>query len=614
MYPVSAAYKTAMKSGARFEYVRGYINGVMFEDENVLTMSYTNRCSDTSDITFGSVYIGQLKAEFHNILINRGEWRNAVITVDVGLHVADDEIEWVPLGLFTVASAEWTDNGVSILANDNIIKFDKSAVGVNISGGSAYSVILYCCNRCGLVLATTPQEMDGWTNNGFDFEWNSENDVQTFRDIVGYAAACLGACVTADRDGAIKIVRLIAPKAEFVDTIDRSDRIIGSVFADFKTLYAGVAITRKSAKTGEPYRFYYTSPGVDPSLNKVDEYYIDMGNNPLLNTQYPQHPWEVDQALQHLGAAAYTQLDFTPYKISMLSNIVYDMGDIIFLRGWIPGESSSSTYGQIHQIDWTLKHLTEFQGFGSDPNLKLGKSASGKSSAGSSSSAAMNEMTYISYENAEYIEIPEDSGTIVTELEFVAKEATQVDIWHEYHLQDLEPIEANEPIEARLVYYLDDNMVAFFPIEHWTGGERHILGTNYFINGVSKGERHEWKVVLFLHNATGLIDVGQGRALLRGQKLEGDGTSHDTLIKVSDYIGRFNIKTLSAKEFTESVRFIQQTILTAEADDVLDRQNIEELTVREFSESVNIRLRFVCDWMWMSGQAYSGDTLDDTLF
>lgn len=615
MYPVSEKYLEAMKSRSRFEYCRGTIDigydPIPFTDKNVLNMNYTNRCSDTADATFGSCFIGQLKADFFNINVPAGDWRRAVITVEVGLLVdeEEEEIEWVPLGVFNVASAEWKDNYVSILANDNIIKLDKNAVGIELSGGTVYDIAYYCCLQCGVTLANTEEEIKSWTNGTYDLEWNSSNDVSTFRDIMGYVSACVAGFVTADRDGKIKIARLATSRTQYVDILYKKDRIIGSSFSDFETVYAGVRIIRKSEKYKKEVMVYYTANNV-PEQYKSDEFYIDMGNNPFLSILYPKNPWMLNTILQNIASRAYSYLSMTPYTVSTLSNIIYDLSDILMMREAIPGVPI--TYARIMQIDWTLKETTEFQGFGSDPTLKLGKTAAEKAATGSSSASAMNEMTYISYQNSDLIEVGEDPVE-VSFLNFVAKEATSVDIWHEFHLVEVAPIDPNEPIEAVLWYYLDGELVAFFPRETWNVGETHILGTNYFINGVGKNEQHTWRVTLHLINGRGYIDIGEGRTLLRGQRLEGNESS-DNFIQASDYIGRYSVKTLSAEEFSDAVQFIQQTIVKAEGSDMVNRQNFEELSTRELTDSVNIRMRLVNDWIWMSGQAYSGDTIDDTLF
>ena len=72
MYPVSAAFKTQMKKSHRIEHVRGTIAGVSFDDDNIVSLNYSNRCSDTSDVTFGSAYIGQISAVFTGLNIQWG--------------------------------------------------------------------------------------------------------------------------------------------------------------------------------------------------------------------------------------------------------------------------------------------------------------------------------------------------------------------------------------------------------------------------------------------------------------------------------------------------------------------------------------------------------------
>ena len=76
----SAAFYEELKKASRIEHVRGSIGGVYFDDSNIVSLHYSNRCSDTSDISFGYAYIGQVNITFIDINILRGSWRNKAIS------------------------------------------------------------------------------------------------------------------------------------------------------------------------------------------------------------------------------------------------------------------------------------------------------------------------------------------------------------------------------------------------------------------------------------------------------------------------------------------------------------------------------------------------------
>ena len=58
MYSVSEEFLAKLQEHTRVEHVRGTIGTALFTDSNVLSMSVSNRCSDTADINFGSAYVG----------------------------------------------------------------------------------------------------------------------------------------------------------------------------------------------------------------------------------------------------------------------------------------------------------------------------------------------------------------------------------------------------------------------------------------------------------------------------------------------------------------------------------------------------------------------------
>ena len=617
-----------MNAKARREFVRGTISKPLsrvydFTSANVISMSYSNRCSDTSDITLGSVYVGQLNATFYNLKDNIydepmpfGSWRDMEIDVEVGLMVdeEEEEIEWVPLGVFTVSSAEWTDVGVNIVAYDNVVKLDKPVGNLSTFGGNVWNVASYCCSRCGVQLGNTTSEIESWTNGSqaYEYEFNPENDCKTYRDIISYIATIVGAFVTADRGGEIILRRLCVSDAlSGLIHVQKNSRIHGTIISDYNTYYAGISLTYP--QTGKT--FYKTSifvPQDDPTRD-VPEFYIPLGTNPFLTAKYVVNPVISDVARQNLANMVNLYLNWSPYKTAVLSTVAYDLGDRLVL--WETSSAPSYLIVCVMSIEWTLNQTTTFQGFGADPRLKTGTTAADKASSSASSSSSMNEITYCNFESMDEIVLGDGTAVDVTDIMFTAKDVTDVEIWHEFFLTGLERVDPDFPIQAILTYYMDGSALDYSPAEEYAVDEEsmHILGTNYFWNGVSKVEQHEWRVTLRLNNGTGVIPPGGARALLKGQKLV-SGESTDNLIQAKDLLGFFDIKTMSVVGFTDSVTIDLIDHVASECADDVDRPDIEDLSVRAVEDSVTIKMRLVSDWVWMSGQAYSGDTLDDTLF
>ena len=128
MYSVSDEFKKAMKKPVLKTYLKGTIGDVNFNDSNILSGSFsiTNQCSGSEALEIGQVYVGELNATFLNINLERYKWKGQVITPFFGLELADKTVEYIPLGVFIIDSAEWTKTGVVVKAYDNMSLLDKN--------------------------------------------------------------------------------------------------------------------------------------------------------------------------------------------------------------------------------------------------------------------------------------------------------------------------------------------------------------------------------------------------------------------------------------------------------------------------------------------------------
>ena len=128
MYAVSEQYKAAMKQPVQRFRMTGTIGDHPFTDDNILAGSFsiTNQCTGNDEITIGQVYVGELDVTFMNMPISRYGWKGLEIRPVFGMKIADGTYEDVPLGVFTVETAEWTASGVVIKAYDHMALLDKN--------------------------------------------------------------------------------------------------------------------------------------------------------------------------------------------------------------------------------------------------------------------------------------------------------------------------------------------------------------------------------------------------------------------------------------------------------------------------------------------------------
>lgn len=136
MYQVSEAYREAMHRKVQTFRLTGTAGNKAFTDANILkgSFSITNQCSGSDAVEIGQVYIGELNATFMDMGISRYQWQALEISPSLGLKLADSSYEDIPLGIFTVAEAEWTASGIVVKAYDNMARFDKNYGGGNAKG------------------------------------------------------------------------------------------------------------------------------------------------------------------------------------------------------------------------------------------------------------------------------------------------------------------------------------------------------------------------------------------------------------------------------------------------------------------------------------------------
>lgn len=160
MITLTNEQKAELYRHTRVDHVRGTVGGVAFDDSNVISMHYSNRCSNTDDISFGLAYVGQINVTFCNIPVYRKNWKAGKrIEIEWGFDYTDENDEpatfWADAGVFFIASADWTDTGINVIANDVISKFDKSFGGIQTNANTIGGFAEFACQECGVDFALT---------------------------------------------------------------------------------------------------------------------------------------------------------------------------------------------------------------------------------------------------------------------------------------------------------------------------------------------------------------------------------------------------------------------------------------------------------------------------
>lgn len=496
MYPVSEAFKTAIKKAQRVEHVRGTVGNVPFTDSNIISLSYSNRCSDTSDVTFGYAYVGQIEVTFVNMPITRGAWRGQTITLEYGLTLADDSVEWIPSGVYTIASAEWTDIGITITATDCLSKLDIPTQVTN-TVGTPFGMLTMIANDTGVTLGITQGEVEALPNGSETVTLASPNDIVTYRDFVSWIASMVGGFATATMDGKLTI-RSFADSV-VVDQFSDRYRIQGSVFSDYSTNYDGITITDKDNGL-----MYYSADGEDGA-------YINIGANPLLQAELEATR---DRQRQTLATVAH-DIAYTPFTIQLNNCPVYDLGDLLECSGGVAGEDTLTCC--IMSIEWTFKNTISLQGFGADPSLTSGKSKTDKVLNSIKKQTSDQSLTYYTFTNSEEIEINDFEQTTLIDVEFAVNSPTTVMMLHEIKMLN-ELVDDTQTVT--LYFYHGDDLINYQPADTYSeDDEYHFFPSFYTLLNVQNGVTQRWRVKAQTSSGTATIEIGDAQATLVGQKM-----------------------------------------------------------------------------------------------
>lgn len=435
MYAVSQAYLNAIKQPAQKHYLYGSITTprgyTSFDKDNVVSGSFhiQNQCSPNTDLVLGSVYTGTLTATFHDVNVPRNSWIGQVITPQSGIELPNGTTERIPLGIFTVAEATHTAEGVEVVAYDNMTKFDKKFKAKKFKTPQPMYDYLYdICIACGVTLGMTQEQVENLPNGSTDIGLTGcngslkdyGNDLNTYRDLLYWAAQTCVCFATIDRQGRL-VLRRFKKESAVVDEISESYRLAGARFEDYTTNY--VAIYVNDTTTGEDVYYGYDAAALRQQLSETaaevqdaedaideleeeyqqgqiteEEYregvalcrrhikalnkrlawlekalekaiagddgvFMDLGENPMLQ---PDGVGATNTAMRTKILEKVSDISYTPFTCSTVFGVHYDLGDIIrFVGGHATDDGEVCC---IMSYDYNFNGEYVMEGYGADPN------------------------------------------------------------------------------------------------------------------------------------------------------------------------------------------------------------------------------------------------------
>jgi len=311
-FDVSPEYLYTMYDRATERRITGTINGVAFTGNDIIrsSLEVSNRCAEESDMKIGGVYIGQLNLTFVPSFVNKlakKKYINATILVNIGMYVEDNE-EWedIPLGVFTVQSANISRAGITIEAYDNMHKFDKPFPD-NPLYGELYDLLMYCCLDCGVELGVTRAFCETLANGQDELYLDERNDIETYRDCLYWVAQTAGAFATINRSGELELRQFGLGTTEMEETNRDND----AVYYDYVTKYTSVSFD--DFESGET--MYYT---VTPD----DGLCMNLGANPFLQTVADKDAQEAIAYLEGQIDEKRQQIEDVEAEIDLLDDAI----------------------------------------------------------------------------------------------------------------------------------------------------------------------------------------------------------------------------------------------------------------------------------------------------
>lgn len=541
MYPVSDAFLKEIDSNSRKYYWTGTITtkGKVtydFTNEDIVKGSgyITRSCCGSSEIELGSVYAAEMGITlFTNI--DRYTLDGATVKLYFHLILPGGKEETIPMGIYEVTEANRNLKTIEIKAYDYMLRFDKK-LNLESSSGTPYNFLNVICTACKVGMAQTQTDIDKMINGKETLGIYSENDIETYRDLLFYVAQVLGCVCQINREGKLELIPYNNTAVRTVEAKHRYD----SSYSDFVTRYTAISSTNKITEESE----YY-------ALDPDDALTMNLGVNPLL-----QFGLKTTRArLLNAILQAVSKVEYVPFDSNTIGNPALDPMDCLVFSG---GHADATKISCITSITYNINGKHTLKCVGKNPKLAEAKSKNDKNISGLLNQVEENKTVVYDFVNvAPYVIY--DKFVEVLDITFVSKESTSAMFLAEV-LVDIEAYEMTKKISGKASYeseeeeetekkvdfsfvekthpYIEimykingDEIEEFHPTQICHEGKQLI--TLFFpLSSVEENSENTFTMWLKVEDGFGKIGETQIRATLSGQGL---------VAGIGDWNGRISV-------------------------------------------------------------------------
>ena len=574
MYPVSEAFLQAVQENTRRYCWTGRITTKVgtvheFSEKDIVKGSgyISSQCCGSTEMELGTVYSAELGITLFSE-IDRYTLEDALIEPFYHLLVGD-AYETVPMGIFEISEANRSIRCLEIKAYDYMLRFEKD-FNVTETIGNAYEIVALCCKACSVELAHTQREMEAMQNGSTVLSIYSENDIETYRDVLYYIGQVLGGFFCINREGKLELRKY---GSEPVMNISNKQRFSSS-FSDFITRYTAVSSTNMKTQTAE----YY-------ALETDDGLTMNLGVNPFLQFGTDDTRKELcEQILADISVIKYV-----PFDSDTIGNPALDIGDVLKFSGGHADEEQITciTYSQCR-----IGGKHSLKCVGKNPILAQAKSKNDKNISGLINQVDAGKIGIHTFTNASAYTLGETDTRIIS-IEFATTEENHAQFFGqvvvdavalpieriesakgtisipltEKNAETGETIESPLEVEVELpvtwsedgevlcyvTFELNDAVITVHcPVETWHSG-KHILSLYYPIESIVPNITNTFNVYLRMENGTGAVGIGDCIASISGQAM-GAAAAWDGKIEMEEKITRFVIGGgMDAKSITDTL-------------------------------------------------------------
>ena len=394
-----------------------------------------------------------------------------------------------------------------------------------------------------------------------------------------------------------------------MDTLDEEHRFEGASFSDFETKYTGLSCVNLADQTTKYYH-----------VENDDALVYNLGTNPLM--QYGVD--ETKDALRTNVLTALQQIDYVPFKVTLIGNPAYDLMDVFSFSGGIADKNKLFC---MTKYNFKYNGGYEMEGVGENPALASAKSKTDKNISGLLAQVEQGKLGITTFTNASAYAIATDDVKVIS-IQFATSEANHMQFFGQI-IVDVKAdavnrsipattsgssgseessgtdtgsdnsggsssetteetgtttdvsVEVNLPVswteDGQAVCYVtfelnDTKIEIHHPAETWHSG-KHTFLLYYPIEDVTANYTNTFNVYLRMSGGIGNIEIGGIVASISGQAMAAQEA----------WDGRL--------EFGESVRYfdIGRNSLKAVGYSVMMEKRMKELVQRSYADTVTGR-------------------------